>query len=227
MLQSVAVVTRMVQSKYYVVWVGRDPGIYTTWNECKAQVDGFTGAKYKSYPTMAEAERAYGQGYAASFKAAGANGSPGGAVRGKPAKAAAPMGDYEPDSISVDAASSGNPGIVEYQGVDTRTGERLFHQGPIPKGTNNLGEFLAIVHGLAYLQKLGSDKPVYSDSRTAIKWVREKHVATTLVRDDTTADIWRLVDRALAWLNRNTYRNRIVKWETEVWGEIKADFGRK
>lgn len=217
----------MAQSKHYVVWVGRSPGVYGTWNECKAQVDGFTGAKYKSYPTKAEAEQAFAQGYAASFKAAAAKSGAGKPASGKPKRQAAPAGDYDPDSISVDAASSGNPGVVEYQGVDTKTGERLFHQGPIPKGTNNLGEFLAIVHGLAYLQKRGSDKPIYSDSRTAMKWVREKHVATTLVRDESTAVIWSMVDRALAWLNSHTYRNRIMKWETEAWGEIKADFGRK
>jgi ribonuclease HI len=214
----------MANSKFYVVWVGRAPGIYTTWNDCKAQVDGVPGAKYKSYPTKAEAEKAYAQGFQKSFQAAGAKAG-GGAKVAKAAPKSA--GDYDPNSICVDAASSGNPGIVEYQGVDTATGERLFHQGPIPRGTNNLGEFLAIVHGLAYLKQQGSEKTIYSDSKTAMKWVREKHVATTLVRDESTADIWRRVDRAMAWLESNTYKNPIKKWETEAWGEVKADFGRK
>jgi ribonuclease HI len=212
----------MANSKFYVVWVGKNPGIYTAWNDCKAQVDGVPGAKYKSYPTKAEAEKAYAQGFQKSFASGGAKKS------ASSAKAAAgPVGDYDRNSICVDAASSGNPGIVEYQGVDTVTGELLFHQGPIRKGTNNLGEFLAIVHGLAYLKQQGSDKIIYSDSKTAMKWVREKHVATTLVRDATTEEMWRLVDRALGWLASNTYTTKIKKWETDAWGEVKADFGRK
>ncbi len=133
--------------------------------------------------------------------------------------------DY--DSISVDVGCSGNPGIVEYKGVDTRTGDVLFSKDPIPKGTNNLGEFLAIVHGLAYLKKLGSSKTIYSDSRTAISWVRKKQVASSLVRDESTKEIWALVDRAMLWLQSNSYPNRILKWDTPRWGEIKADYGRK
>lgn len=184
-------------------------------------MDGVQGAKYKSFADKSEAERAYEAGWEKMLIVASKTAGK------KPGSGPARAANYDLDSISVDAASSGNPGIVEYQGVDTRTGERLFHKGPISKGTNNLGEFLAIVHGLAYLQKLGSDKTIYSDSRTAMKWVREKDVATTLVRDESTEEIWRLVDRALSWLRNNTYRNKIVKWETDVWGEIKADFGRK
>ena len=45
--------------KYYVVWQGRKPGIYLTWDECKAQVHGAEGARYKSFPTMEEAEKAF------------------------------------------------------------------------------------------------------------------------------------------------------------------------
>jgi ribonuclease HI len=127
----------------------------------------------------------------------------------------------------VDVGCSGNPGIVEYKGVDTRTGEIIFHQGPIAKGTNNLGEFLAIVHALAYLKKLSSNKTIYTDSITALSWLRKKEVSTNLIRDASTEEIWTLVDRALKWIKTNTYTNRIVKWDTRKWGEIKADFGRK
>lgn len=111
--------------------------------------------------------------------------------------------------------------------MSTRTGEVLFAVGPIPNGTNNLGEFLAIVHSLAYLKRKGSSQTVYSDSRTAMKWVREKKVATTLERNESTKEIWNLVDRALAWLQTNTYDNKVLKWDTKAWGEIKADYGRK
>jgi ribonuclease HI len=215
----------MAQSKYYVVWVGRVPGVYAAWAECRKQIEGFPDAKYKSYPTRAEAERAFQEGWKKHWgrtrdvagKSAGRSGEPG----------ADSEDTFDPDSISVDVGTRGNPGPVEYKGVDTRTGEVLFSVGPISKGTNNLGEFLAIVHGLAYLKKLGSSKTVYSDSENAIKWVKAKKVSTTLPRDESTQEIWALIDRAERWLRTNDYPNRVLKWKTEKWGEIRADYGRK
>ena len=46
------------KNKFYVVWVGVSPGIYTTWEECLQHVKGYKGARYKSFATRAEAERA-------------------------------------------------------------------------------------------------------------------------------------------------------------------------
>jgi ribonuclease HI len=115
---------------------------------------------------------------------------------------------------------------VEYKGVDTQSGEVIFSVGPISKGTNNMGEFLAIVHALAYLKKQGSSRTIYSDSRTALKWVQQKQAASTLVRDESTKEIWELMDRAINWLQTNTYTNKVLKWETKEWGEIKADYGK-
>ncbi|MDB9712686.1 ribonuclease H, partial [Flavobacteriaceae bacterium] len=133
--------------------------------------------------------------------------------------------DY--NSISVDAASSGNPGIMEYQGVDTKTKKLLFNHGPFKQGTNNIGEFLALVHGLAELKKLKSNKPIYTDSITAISWVRKKKCNTKLVRTSDNERLFSLVDRAVIWLNSNSYETKILKWKTKIWGEIPADFGRK
>ena len=42
--------------KYYAVRVGKTPGIYLTWEDCKAMVDGYPGAKYKSFGSIADAE---------------------------------------------------------------------------------------------------------------------------------------------------------------------------
>ena len=218
-------------SKYYVVWVGATPGVYASWPACQAQVNGIVDAKYKSFPTREEAEKAYKEGWkkhwgqgkkpsagaSAGFKASSA----------KTSSSAASKQEIDYDSISVDVGTNGNPGPVEYKGVDTRTGEVLFAVGPISKGTNNLGEFLVIVHGLAYLKKLGSTKTVYSDSVNALKWVKQKQVSTTLPRDASTAEIWDLVDRAERWLKTNSYANKVLKWQTKEWGEIKADYGRK
>lgn len=217
----------MAKQKYYVVWTGRKPGIYTNWEDCKAQTDGFNQAKFKAFTSREQAEKAYREGWQQYWGKANKQ------SKGKPesqydSNLSSPYEtDIDYDSISVDVGTHGNPGPVEYQGVDTRTGKVIFSYGPIGKGTNNLGEFLAIVHALAYLQKLGSNKTVYSDSENAIKWVKRKAVSTSLKRDASTEEIWRLIDRAVYWLKNNSYRNKVLKWNTKKWGEIKADYGRK
>ena len=131
------------------------------------------------------------------------------------------------NSISVDAASSGNPGVMEYQGVDTETKEVLFKMGPFNNATNNIGEFLALVHGLAILEKDLKKKIIYSDSITAMSWVRKKRCQTKLIRNKENEEVFILVDRAILWLKENKYSAIIKKWETKNWGEIPADFGRK
>lgn len=220
----------MAKSKYYVVWVGRQPGIYTAWADCQAQTNGYPGAKFKAFDSEAEAKEAYAAGWKKAFASAASGKS--GESRKKPAisgqaRTEPDAEEIDYDSISVDVGCSGNPGIVEYKGVCTRTGEVLFAHEPIPKGTNNMGEFLAIVHALAYLKQRGSSKTVYSDSKTAISWLKNKAVASALVRDESTEQIWSLVDRAVKWLQSNSYPNKVLKWNTKKWGEIKADYGRK
>ena len=131
------------------------------------------------------------------------------------------------ESISVDAACSGNPGDMEYRGVETESRLELFHVGPYPEGTVNIGEFLAIVHALAQLKKEGNTLPIYTDSRTAMKWVKDKKTKTKLEKSDMNIKIFEFIRRAEAWLQNNEYPNKIMKWETKYWGEIPADFGRK
>ena len=92
---------------------------------------------------------------------------------------------------------------------------------------NNIGEFLALVHGLALLKKKKSSRIIYSDSKIAINWVKRKQCNTKLKRTKKNEALFELIDRALLWLKENEYRTIIVKWETKAWGEIPADFGRK
>ena len=130
------------------------------------------------------------------------------------------------EALCVDAACSGNPGQMEYRGVYIGSGTQIFHFGPV-YGTNNIGEFLAIVHALALLKQKNSDLPIYSDSHNALLWVKQKKCKTKLTRDNSTEELFRLIERAERWLRTNTYTNRLIKWETQQWGEIPADFGRK
>ena len=221
----------MAKQKYYVVWEGKNPGVYNTWAECQAQTDHYTGAKYKSYESKAAAETAFKAGWKGNWgTGAAASGKSGTSKSGKSWSRSAGVETSEEidyDSISVDVGTRGNPGPVEYKGVDTQTGDVIFSCGPIRKGTNNLGEFLAIVHALAHLKQEGSSKTVYSDSVNAMKWVKQKKVATTLPRDASTEEIWQLIDRAESWLRSHSYDNKVLKWQTKSWGEIKADYGRK
>lgn len=137
-----------------------------------------------------------------------------------------PRGGQEGGALCVDAACSGNPGPMEYRGVHMPSGRQVFHFGPI-QGTNNIGEFLAIVHGLALMKQKGISMPIYSDSKTAQTWVRNRKAKTTLERTPETAEALDLVARAEAWLRQNPVSVPIEKWDTDNWGEIPADFGRK
>lgn len=209
------------QQKYYVVWEGHKPGVYTTWEDCQLQTIGYKGAKYKSFDKREAAEAAFKQSPWKHINQGGAPAPKAGKSGASKSKSAIVW-----HSLSVDAACAGNPGVMEYQGVDTKTSERLFHR-KFDLGTNNIGEFLALVHALALLKKQGLNTLIYTDSATAMAWVRNKKAKTTLTRNHKTEALYEMIDRAEKWLKENTYTNPIVKWETEHWGEIPADFGRK
>ncbi|MCK0108174.1 ribonuclease H family protein [Flavobacteriaceae bacterium S0825] len=207
--------------KYYTVWKGQKIGVFESWDDCKAQIKDFQGAQYKSFATFEAAKKALKGNYKDYIgKAKRFNSELSEAQLKK-------IGQPNYNSIAVDAASSGNPGKMEYRGVDTKTKKQLFIQGPFEEGTNNIGEFLALVHGLAYLKQRNSNRIIYTDSRTALSWVRKKKCNTKLKPSEKNKDIFELVDRAEKWLTTNNYTTTIVKWETKAWGEIPADFGRK
>lgn len=237
----------MAKQKYYVVWNGPSPGVYSSWEACQEAVNGVSGAKYKSFKSQAEAEDAFEMGEEAYESEASSSGNTGksdnSGKSGKPGNLGSSALIAQPDrptynpaklpadaireAIAVDAACSGNPGAMEYRGVYLANGREIFHFGPI-HGTNNIGEFLAIVHGLAILKQKGLDSmPIYSDSVNAQLWVRKHQCKTTLVRNDKTEKLHQMIERAEGWLKSNTYSNPIIKWQTDKWGEIPADFGRK
>ncbi len=206
------------KQKYYVVWQGAKPGVYRTWNECQLQIRGFPGARYKSFSTFEQANQAYNESSADHI----------GQNKKERVIKKVDISGIIWESLSVDAACSGSPGIMEYRGVWTKDRVEVFSKGPFQWGTNNVGEFLALVHGIAYLAKNGmSNVPIYSDSRTAMSWLRNKKIKTTLERRQTNEDLFVLLERAENWIRYNQWSNPIIKWETKKWGEIPADFGRK
>ena len=203
----------MKKNKFYVVWVGNETGVFNSWVECQLAVKNYKGSKYKSFIDKKEAEKAFLEGYETYYKKK-------------------KYSDYNENipknnAICVDAASSGNPGIMEYQGVDMITKKIIFKKGPYKNATNNIGEFLALVHGIAYLEKNQKRKIIYSDSKTAISWVKKKKCKTTLKKNSENKEVFELVNRAIKWLKKNKYNVNVLKWDTRSWGEIPADFGRK
>ena len=208
------------KEKYYTVWQGRKTGVFDSWEECEKQIKGFQDAQYKSFPSKEMAKQAFLGSYED--------------YKGKDPRVLAYSGVEKElygmpieDSVAVDAAYSSATGKMEYQGVYTKTKERLFYNGPFEDATINAGEFLAIVHALAMLQKKNSNIPVYSDSTIAISWVKNKKAKTKLKRTEKNAYLFELIGRAEKWLHENAYSNPLLKWETRFWGEIPADFGRK
>jgi len=208
------------KSKYYVVWVGQNPGIYNSWADCQVQIKGFPNAKYKSFKTLEEANAAYG-GSALHF-----------IEKKKPSGQSHDLSKFADqivkESISVDAACSGNPGLMEYRCVETISHKEIFKMGPFEQGTNNVGEYLALVHALAMLKQAKDHKTaIYTDSKTAMSWIRNKKVKTTLKQTSKNKKLFSLLSRATHWINNNSFKNKIIKWDTKNWGEIPADFGRK
>ena len=207
------------KQKFYVVWKGVSPGIYTSWTDCQLQIKGYDGALYKSFETMEEAEHALAS---PAHHYIGTQNS-----KSKTPSLKVLPENFDMNCVAVDAACSGNPGPMEYRGVYLLNGQQIFHFGPV-YGTNNIGEFLAIVHALALMKQKGIAMTLYSDSRNALNWVKQKKCKTKLERTPKTEELFQMIERAENWLKNNSYDHiPLLKWETDQWGEVPADFGRK
>ncbi len=224
------------KKRYYTVWVGREPGVYDDWEDAAEQVNGFPGARYRSFPSPEQAAEAFRKDPDSDPASLGSL-----LIKARAKTSPASEADriltldeqkkrfpeIDPTAWAVDASCLGNPGVMEYQCIDLATGRRVFHFGPVKGATNNIGEFLAIVHALSLMARDGERHLIYSDSRTAMAWVRKKTANTKLAPPKGNPQVLELVRRAELWLRSHTYDIPILKWQTELWGEIPADFGRK
>ncbi|MCE9678967.1 ribonuclease H family protein [Shewanella sp. AS1] len=165
-----------MSSKYYVVWAGRKTGIFTSWPETKALVDGFAGARYKSFKTEAEA--------CAAFK-----GQPSGgqkpinklkqAPKSAPATANKTNESAQPDSdldIYTDGGCEPNPGKAGSGLALYRSGQlsELWYGLFNPNGTNNSAELNALYQALIIAQgalEQGKIVHIHSDSQYALNCV--------------------------------------------------------
>ena len=207
------------EKKFYVVRKWKKIWIFDSRDECKNSVNWFSDAKYKWFSSKDEAERAMNEWREKYYE-----------VKNVAKKEKVNNEDipFFAESIAVDAACSGNPWEMEYRWIDLQTWDEIFHE-KFTIWTNNIGEFLAIVHWLKYLKDRW-DKVIYSDSRIAIARVNQWKCKTQLKIEDWNSDfeiILKAVERAEIWLKENWINHKILKWNTEDWWEIPADFGRK
>lgn len=241
----------MASKKFYVVWAGHQTGVFDNWEDAKLAVTGFPGARYKAFPTPEEAATAYRSGTAEEDRK-----DLGKLLRkaSDSQKSALPKSDtvlraqardkqisearedeglysrfpeIDRNGWAVDASCLGNPGIMEYQGVDLASGKTIFRVGPFRQATNNIGEYLAIIHALALMEKLGEYHTLYSDSKIAQGWVRKGRCNTKITPTEENRPVRDLIMRGDHWLATHALRTPIIKWDTDRWGEIPADFGRK
>lgn len=214
--------------KYYVVFKGHNPGVYDNWEEVKEQTAGFPGAEFKGYSSSEEASEAYRNYTGMEDKSelfrliSNPNVRAAGSLSGWQNNP-----EIDSDAWAVDASCLGNPGKMEYRGVDLKTGEVIFRVGPFDDATNNVGEYLALVHAMALMAKKGEYHNIYSDSVTALSWWRNRKIKTQLKQTPRNAKVFELLARASVWVNTHQFPGRVIKWQTERWGEIPADFGRK
>lgn len=208
--------------KFYVVWVGFKPGIYESWRECSSQTDRFPGAKYKSFATHEAASTAFSDGPENHWGAAKRE------SRHSPPPTVAIPNRPPVHSLCVDGAWNGRTGDMEYRGVWNHNQQVAFASDVIRNGTNNIAEFLAVVEGMQLLQSMKRDWPIYTDSVTALAWIRKRQVRSTIFFDKAANPALRkkVVD-ALKWLKENNPKTQVLKWRTTQWGEIPADYGRK
>ncbi|MCH5239265.1 MAG: ribonuclease H family protein [Muribaculaceae bacterium] len=217
--------------KYYVVFRGHNPGVYDDWEEVKEQVTGFSGALYKGYASSEEAAEAYRNFTGSEDREELSRlitGISGKNDHKEPSESIIEKHpEIDPDAWAVDAACSKNPGIMEYRGVEIKTGQVIFQMGPFDDATNNIGEYLALVHAMALMTQKGEYHNIYTDSKTALSWYRRRKINTTLQPTTRNRRVFELLARASMWVNTHEFPKRVIKWDTDRWGEIPADYGRK
>jgi ribonuclease HI len=161
--------------KFYVVWSGRKTGVFTDWASAQRAVEKYAGARFKSFPSRAEAEEAFAHGGDASVSLKTPSGRK---PRASASERAAAHTAHQFDvSIYCDGACEPNPGNAGSSVVVYRAGElaELWYGLYNPMGTNNTAELNALYHALRMAEaeiKAGSTVEVCSDSAYSINCVR-------------------------------------------------------
>lgn len=153
----------MAKKKFYAVAVGRKNGIFTDWGSAEAQVKGFAGAKYKSFPTEKEAlswleDPVYDK---------------------KPGKTAVTdsvsPSCFAKDDIVIytDGGSINNPGPGGYGAVIEMDGQRRELSGGFRQTTNNRMEMMAAIVALTEVQETTKKVHLFSDSSYLVNGIEK------------------------------------------------------
>lgn len=130
------------------------------------------------------------------------------------------------DASVVKINSKNSAGLAEIRGVDISSGKIVFNKSISWRTTNNIAEYLAIYVGFLYVDSLGKDMVIYSDSTNAISWIRNGKCKTGFHSTDPKQqqNIIKAESRTTSdWKNVKSVRF----WNNKEWGENPADFGRK
>ena len=206
------------KNKFYVIWKWKNIWIFNSWEECKKNVIWFSDAKYKSFSHKKDAEIALKEWWEKYYK--------------DKDKKHSVINDFDipyfSNGIAVDAACSGNPWEMEYRWIELKTWIEIFHES-FMIWTNNIWEFLAIVHWLKYLWN--DNRVVYSDSKIAISRVNQWKCKTLLNSKKNLkydfSELFIAIESAESRIKENGIKHNILKWDTEKRWEIPADFWRK
>lgn len=213
----------MAKNKFYVVWKGRDTGIFTSWSEVNELIKGFSGAEYKSYADQETAELEFSLG------------SPKGRSNDENHTTTKlkeePSDDHKaPDHecLTVDGSYLGGKKIMQYRCVWNQSKEEVFSTKPIEGGNQNIAEFLALVGAMKYrVSTKQYDLHIYSDSQTALSWVRNCKIKSSYDLSQLDEVVQERIYGALKFIAKSGVRKNLYKWDSALWGDIPADYGRK
>jgi len=169
--------------KFYVVWQGREPGIYRDWNSCKQQVDKFAGAKYKSFLSLQDAEEAFKAGRSVKKAVGGGRNS-------KPTSRSSTANGVKTYTAADIAQMPINVKMYTDGGCDPNPGragsgmavyrnevlESLWYGCYNPEGTNNTAELNALNQAFMLAQTesdSGQSVAIFCDSKYAIQCITQ------------------------------------------------------
>ena len=193
----------------YVVFVGREPGIYSNLSDCLEQLRGFKDRKYLSYTSLAEAEEAlkrYNQGTL-----------------------------YIGDNISDTLKQDINSGIYisctydaqteqwAAYGKDIESGMELLSIDAMPFATKNLTEFLAVVAVLRYCKNRGKLDNVYVDNIKILNWIHNKKAEYFIQKNQKNKELYTAILAAEKWLSDNANYNNVTRIDLH---ELKERFSQ-
>lgn len=201
----------MKNNKYYVVWKGINTGVYDNWNDCKKQVNGFSGALHKSFESLDEAEKAFEE-YSESPNSTSTS---------------IPPSPYSIKSFIVNGNCQDTFGEISYRWKISGSTSNAKEINLAMIGTKNIADFIAIVYLIKLSQKVKLNLPIYTNSKTAKNWILNKKCNHHLFVSKKTEAVLAVIKETEDWLSNNAVENEILFWDSVAWGKFPLVNRRK